>query len=281
MADPIKQEAENIAMTVAREARKPFSIKDDADALLIALPDGWKLESTESHLPSPLRKRATVSLSDMAGFIDYLKRHGISAATTIWAEANYQTGLVQYQGIINDNGSDHEGQQWRDHIARFVPAKSVEWARWVGKDRKLFTQLEFASWLEDNMGDIATVEGFPSGTSMLQMATYLEIAQDSAIKSMIRLQSGGVRMEYVDDANAETVKSMEVFSKFALGIPVFWSGAAYQVEARLKYKLAAGKVTFWYELVRQDKVLEDAALTLTDTIQKQTGFPLFHGKPFE
>lgn len=140
-------------------------------------------------------------------------------------------------------------------------------------------QAEFACWIEDNMGDIATVDGFPSGTAMLTMATNLEIAQDSTIKSAIRLQSGGVRMEYVEDSNAETVKSMEVFNRFAIGVPVFWGGSPYLIEARLKYQLKGGKVDFWYELNRPDKVLEDAAKMLTVTIKSETGFPLFHGKP--
>jgi len=255
MADPIKQqEAENIAATVAREARKPFAIKDDADALMVAIPDGWKLESTENQLPSPLRKKASVLLADSDSFVSYMS-------------------------IINDHGEEVDGQQWRDHIAKLTPAKSVEWQRWTNKDRQRFSQAEFACWIEDNMGDIATADGFPSGTAMLTMATNLEIAQDSTIKSAIRLQSGGVRMEYVEDSNAETVKSMEVFSRFAIGVPVFWGGSAYMVEARLKYQLKGGKVDFWYELNRPDKVLEDAAKTLTSTIKGETGIPLFHGKP--
>ncbi len=269
-------EKENIAATIVRETRKPFALSQNQNAL----PDGWKTESTEQFLPVPLRKKASVTLRDAESFIAYLKRHGSLASATVWCEADYQKGELAYTGIINDHNAASDGQEWRDHIAKLVPQKSVEWQRWIEKDRKTFTQLEFASFIEDNLGDIAGQEGFPTGTAMLQMATNLEIAQDSSIKSAIRLQSGGVRMEYVDDSNAETVKSMEVFSKFALGLPVFWAGSAYMLEARLKYRLAAGRLTFWYELNRADKVLEDAAKTLTADIQAKTGFPLFHGKPF-
>ena len=276
MTDPIKQEAENIAVTIAREARKPFELSPVENAV----PDGWKIESSENLQSTPSRKKANVSLNNDQGFIDYMKRHGSLASATIWCEADYPKGVVNYTGIVNDHAQEQHGQHWRDHIAKLVPAKSVEWQRWVDKDRKSFCQPDFAAFIEENLGDIASLEGFPSGSAMLQMATNLEIAQDSTIKSAIRLQSGGVRMEYVEDSNAETVKSMEVFSKFALGLPVFWAGAAYMIEARLKYRLAAGRLTFFYELHRPDKVLEDAAKTMTANIQEKTGFPIFHGKPF-
>lgn len=278
MADPIKQEAENIAATIAREARKPFELSGDKE--YIAIPDGWKLEDCEKTLPTPRRKKASVVLADADSFISYLKRHGSLASATIWCEADYKSGQVSFTGIMNDHSEEVDGQQWRDHIVKLVPAKAVEWERWVASNRKPMSQLDFATFIEENLADIATAPGFPSGTDMLQMATGLEIAQDSMIKSAIRLQSGGVRMEYVEDSNAETVRSMEVFSKFALGLPVFYSGAAYMLEARLKYKLSGGKLSFWYELIRPDKVVEDAAKTITTTIQEATGFPLFHGKPF-
>ena len=131
MADPIKQEAENIAATIAREARKPFALSQD----LNAVPEGWKLEDTEHLQPTPRRKKASVSLSDAESFISYLTRHGSLASATIWCEADYQKGLVAYTGIINDHGEEVDGQQWRDHIAMLTPAKSVEWQRWTGKDR--------------------------------------------------------------------------------------------------------------------------------------------------
>ena len=269
-------EKENIAETLAREARKPFSINIEQ----IAVPDGWSLQDTESFQLCPRRKAANVVLGDDAGFVVYLKRHGSLASCTIWCEADYTNGKVNYTAILNDHQETDNGQKWRDHIAKFSPEKSVEWTRWTSKNKVFMTQVEFAEFIESNLADIASADGFPTGTSMLQMATGLEITQDSRIKSAIRLQSGGVRMEYVQDDNAETASSMEVFSKFALGLPVFRGADAYQVEARLKYRLNSGKLTFWFELVRHDKVLEAAAKTLTASIQEKTGFPLYHGNPF-
>lgn len=277
MENKIKQETENIAATVAREARKPFALNVDQ----IAVPEGWKLEDTERLMLVPRRKKASVALSDDEGFIAYLKRHGSLASCTIWCDANYPQGKVGYTAIINDHEEAEDGQQWRDHLATFTPEQSVEWKRWNAKNKTPMTQIEFATFIEDNLADIAGVEDMPTGTAMLQMATDLEITQDSRIKSAVRIQSGGVRVEYIDDANDATAQYMDVFGTFALGLPVFWGGDAYQIKARLRYRLKEGKLAFWYELHRPDKALEDAAKTLTSSIQAATGFPIYHGNPFK
>lgn len=274
----MQENQENIAATIAREARKPFPIPDKP--AFVAVPDGWKLQDTEELDACPRRKKSIVSLDDDTGYIDYIKRHGAPDLTTIWCNADYEKGQVSYTSVLNDHAGDDGGQEWRDHIARFTPAQSVEWKRWIANSNEVMSQLDFATFLENNMADIATVEGLPSGTDMLHMSTNLEITQDSSIKSAIRMQSGGVRISYIEDDNAETTKSMEVFSQFAIGIPVFRSGDAYQVNARLKYRLNGGKLKFWYELIRADKVMEASAKSLTAKIHEQTTFPIFHGNPF-
>lgn len=273
-------ENENLAATVARESRKPFAVSSDTD--IIAVPDGWTMEDTEKYGIAPRRKHGKMSFADEASFVAYVKVHGSLATCTIWCDADYQKGRVSYKAILNDHRTLPEGQQWRDHIAQYTPEKSVEWETWMaanGESKKM-RQLGFALFIEENMRDIATMDGYPTGSAMLQMATNLEITQDSQIKSAVRLQNGGVNVSYVDDANAETVKSMEVFSKFCLGLPVFRSGTAYPLEARLRYRLSQGKLAFWYELNRPDQVLESAAKNLTASIKSVSGFPMYHGNPF-
>ena len=115
---------------------------------------------------------------------------------------------------------------------------------------------------------------------MLEMALTFEANQDMRFKSAIRLQSGGVTMSFAQDDDAATLQKMQVFDRFTLGFPVFWSGDAYQVDARLRYRVREGKLTFWFELIRQDKVLEAATQTLIAQIREKTGNPFFFGNPF-
>lgn len=86
-------------------------------------------------------------------------------------------------------------------------------------------------------------------------------------------------MSFVQDDDNQTLTTMKLFEKIAIGIPIFWGGDAYQITARLRYRVKEGRLTFWYELIRPDKILEDATKTLINKIKVSTGVPLFFGQP--
>ena len=154
----------------------------------------------------------------------------------------------------------------------------MEWNRWTGNDTEPLSQTGFAMFIEDNLADIAAVEGMPTGQQLLEMATSFQANQDMRFKSAVRLQNGGVNMSFVQDDDNQTLAQMKLFEKIAIGIPVFWNGDAYQITARLRYRVKEGRLTFWYELIRHDKVLEDATKTLINKIQDATGVPLYFGR---
>ena len=278
------QQTENLAETLARELKQPVEIGSEPLLYVkrIALPPGWKLEERDEEklLEAPRRKRATVELREADSFVDYMKRHGSIGDSTIWCVADYKKGNVKFTGILNDHGESEDAPAWRDHTAAFSPEFSEEWTRWNSMHGEAFSQPEFASFIEDNLKDIASVEGSPTGSQMLEMALTFEANQDMRFKSAIRLQNGGVQMSFVQDDDAQTLQKMQVFDRFSLGMQVFWNGEAYRLDARLRYRVRDGKLTFWFELIRQDKVLEDATKTLIGQIREKTGTPFFFGNPF-
>ena len=52
---------------------------------------------------------------------------------------------------------------------------------------------------------------------------------------------------------------------------------SYPIEARLKYRESSGKLAFWYELIRQDRVFKTAVMAELDRIKEATGFPIVFG----
>jgi uncharacterized protein YfdQ (DUF2303 family) len=277
---------ENLAETLARELKQPHEVLDDSpDGIRrLAMPPGWTLaeRDDEKYFEQPRRKVGRVRLLDVDSFTDYVARHGSADSTTVWCQADYKAGQVHFSAILNDHGEDSGDAQWRDHRATFQPTFSEEWARWTGSNKKVFTQAQFAEFIEDNLKDITSVVDTesPTGAQMLEMAISFEANQDMKFKSAIRLQNGGVQMSFTQDDDAQTIQKMQCFDRFAIGLPVFWNGEGYLVEARLRYRVKEGKLTFWFELIRQDKTLEAATKTTIDSIRTKTGMPFFFGDPF-
>lgn len=161
-----------------------------------------------------------------------------------------------------------------------APVEAVEWKRWLSRNKQHFSQIDFAAWLEENLSDIASVAGMPSGADILKMALGFEANSDKKLRSKVNLQDGGVQFEFVDDSTQETRTTMQAFERFTLGLPVFdGSTSAYPLEARLKYREKDGKLTFWYELIRPDRVFKTAVTDELGRIKEATGFPVVSGKP--
>ena len=248
------------------------------DTPFAIIPEGYELRNLESMLSAPPRKRGTTVVYDADSFIAYVSDHQtedtrLYARIVIGNDASSMTAIA----VINDHGK--EAAAWQDFRCSLEPSNSFEWTTWSSHNRKEFTQGEFASFLEDHMQDVVSVEGSPSGADILQMALNLEINADRKLSSKINLQSGGWQLEFVEDENKDTRARMRVFERFSIGIPVFEGGrTAYPVGARLKYRVKDGKVIFWFELIRPDLVYREAAKDQLEHIAAGVGLQWINGK---
>lgn len=246
----------------------------------VAVPDGYKIHDIENLLLVPTRKRADVTITDTDSFIFYANKHGEPDTATIYADIDAEASRFNLIGVLNDHGAESDEAQWRDHRCTFQPAQAVEWKRWLGKNKVHFTQTDFAAWLEENLPDIASVAGMPSGADILKMALGFEANSDKKLRSKVNLQDGGVQFEFVDDATLETRTTMRAFERFTLGLPVFdGSASAYPLEARLKYREKDSKLTFWYELIRPDRIFKTAVADELRRIKVETGLLVVSGTP--
>lgn len=281
------QEVENLAQTLSRvlpEAKLIHSLSmaeiRSGDAVHhIAVPKGHELKKLDNELllDHPRRTQAMASLSTPESFIAYVQRHA-QARSVVWCQFNPQTYSLSFQAVIDEHDAAKAG--WRAHTAKYTPEMSAEWKVWTGNNgaERIKEQLAFAEFLERHELDIATQDGYPTHLQMLQMATDFEANSEKTFKSVARLQGGGMRLSYVNDDDARTLEEMRIFEKFQIGIPIFWAGTGYRIDARLKYRHGSGKVKFYYELIRADRVHEAAAKELIEVIRAGIGHtPLLMG----
>lgn len=275
-------EQENILQTAARElpiAKEMALItpgNEGPAAVVFAVPVGQRLETIEleKYRFNPTRADGTAKFSSVGSFLAYVDRHSIHFSTVVWADFDPRTYKLSFTAVFDDHSGTGAG--WRKHRAVYTPAASVEWGIWSGANRKVQSQVDFALFIEDNAADI---NGMPSEADMLKMATEFEARQDMRLKSAVRLQSGGVRMEYVDTDDAATVQHMQLFDSFHIAIPVFFGAdTAEKIKAKLRYRIQSGNVSFWYELQRPDKAHERAAHDMIERVREGIGgLPLLMG----
>ncbi len=279
------QEGRNLAETLAEVLPKASiigAVETGIPGLFIshiAVPKSAEFKEVkvdlEALLPNPRKTKAVAVFTDVASFLAYVQRHA-TEGTVAWCNFNPQTFALEFTAVIDEHEKGKAG--WRAHQAKLKPEMSAEWKAWKEKDRASFPQVSFAEWIQEHDEDIATANGLPTSLQMLEMATNFVMNEERALKSAVKLQSGGVRLTYISDPDAGTVETMSMFERFGLGIPVFHGGQAWSIGARLKYRNNGGKLSFTYELIRADRVHDGAARELIENIKEGLGsVPLLMG----
>lgn len=246
-----------------------------ADAVPYAVvPEGYVLEK----LPTadlPLRPNGNVRLRDTASFVRFYKDHAadFSRIYATLEPARFQAVFDETRVVTFRDEHLHDQANWRQFRATFEVPPSREWKLWTSTDRMPMNQLQFASFLEDNLPDVVK----PDGADLLQLALNFEAAQAGSFVATQRLQDGSHNLQWKSENNASgTVRLPE---QITISIPVFENAEPQQIDARLRYRIKEGVLTIWYELIRPHKVLEATFRSAWATIAEQTGAAILLGTP--
>lgn len=243
------------------------------DLAYVIIPAECKLESTEYLNQFPFRKRGTFALFDAISFCAYVNKEK-TGGTAIYGRFS----PPKFTAIINGHYELTPG--WGDHRAGFDCPLSKEWKTWESMDASARTQKQFAEFIEDNLPDIISQgDNEPTGAQMLEVASTLSAKTNVDFASAIRLQNGNVEFKFEEKTEAKTRGGFTIPEKFYIGIPVFERGQVYRIEARLRFRIDAGKLSMWYDLLRPHKVLEDAVTSVWTNIEKSTQLKIFNGSP--
>lgn len=254
---------------------KPQKNPDADGRHYTVVPEGWQVK----ELPTtgiPDRAHATVKLRDAASFIRFYNDHKV-AWSRVYASLDPASFVAVFDELQTtaEAGPDIVTDQadWRGFRAEFKVPASREWGIWTSANRKQFSQLSFAEFLQDNLPDVAQ----PDGATLLEMSLNFEAAQSGNFIASQRLQDGSHNLQWKADNNSTgTVKLPEFIT---LRIPVFENEAPSEITARLRYRVGDGKLAIWFELVRPHKVLEAAFRATWARIQADAGAVILLGSP--
>lgn len=242
------------------------------------VPEGWEVRELPI-LDTPERAVANVKLRDAASFIRYFNDHK-AERSRVYASLEPASFVAVFDDFaLRDEGKveraiDPSGQaDWRGFRATFEVPASREWKLWTAANRKQFSQLGFAEFLQDNLPDVAQ----PDGATLLELSLNFEAAQTGTFIAAQRLQDGSHNLTWKADNNAAgTVKLPE---QIVLSIPVFENEAPAELHARLRYRVKEGQLAIWYELIRPHKVLEAAFRTTWKRIEDEAQAVILLGSP--
>lgn len=232
-------------------------------------------ESLEHLLAKPSIVRAAVVIQDVESFIRYVNLYRRKSDENLAIFANVTESGASFTAILDYHKEGSAVAEHGAHRAVYTCTPTPEWARWTAGDKKQMAQEAFAQFLEDNAPDIVS----PSSAQMIEIALSLEARTTGDFKQATRLENGSLSFHYSEniEAKAGLNGSIEIPSTFEIGISPFVGFTPFKIDVRLRYRLSSGKLTFWYELVRPHKVVEESAKDVIKRITDATGLSPFRG----
>ena len=248
-------------------------------APFLVLPSGHAVHDLEKLGANPAQRRGIVALHDVDSFCHYVKLFA-SPTVQVFAKAvltgtNIQAVPATFVAVLDYHEAGAHGMaNWGVHRAVYECKASPEWETWTGCDRKPMSQKVFAQFIEDNLPDMVS----PDGASMLEISRKLEAKTNADFKSSQRLDNGDIEFAYTTETTTKVAGgTMEIPAEFQIGVPVFVGGAPFKVTARLRYRLEAGNLTLWYELVRTHKIIEATVDDIVKIIKDVTDLDVLMG----
>lgn len=265
---------------------KPIKVRATThrEKSFVSLPKDYKLVEIPQRGEIPTALNQSVSFDELDSFAGYLNRFG-TPATVIFLEQTETTismdaVLDYHRPLIDDDGEAYEPPpgtsilpQWCGHKASFRPVQTPEWKLWTTNNKRAKEQIDFARFLEENYPDIQE----PVAADLIQICRNLELVGDVHYVKAYREQDGQTVLQYKEEnrPNGQLV----VPDHITLRIAPYRGEQSVEVVAKLRYRLAQGTCSFYYDLVRPEKVLDACATEMREQVVVLTNkrFPIYSG----
>lgn len=304
--DALKPEAQAVADLVKDLHGTEVTELPNGKEFLI-LPKGMEAKSLkplmDEYLVRPERRSGQATLLSLDSLIAWVNRHK-GRSTALFADPDQVNPRLLAVIDYSDEGPEEPGSE--DVKARFSRHRGVyafplskPWKIWAAADGRGMSQVDFAAFLEDNIGDVIVppADGRAEGDAklldtlgsfggravgpsrLLELAKGLEIHEGARVKNQANLGSGEMQLVYETEHRDAAGQPINVPNAFILQIPVFEMGAAYRIPVRLRYRLRDGKITWAVHRYRPELYFDDAFAEATKKAQAETEVPLFLGRP--
>jgi len=273
VSDEVETEAATVALIATHAARPTILAEDTAYAYV--LPAGSEVRVVDGHAPlaHPLRKTGTVRLLDATSFAAYVLKHADGDATQLYADP----ATPGVTALLNGHRAAPDATGWGDHRAVLTFRPTDAWNRWTANDGKLLNQVQFAEHVEASLPDIRV----PTGADLLELAQSFQANTKVRFESSRDLGSGQRQLVYREEveAGAGPLGNLTIPKEFELGLAPYEGTGLYKVTARLRYRIAEGRLSLGYVLDRPRDVQRTAFDEVLKDVETQTSMVALLGTP--
>lgn len=235
----------------------------------VILPDGYHLVPIPLDL-TPDRMRGTYRFSDVRDFAGWVltnKESGDGDITTLWANANTITAVI----------NDADG--WGDHRGVLTLEYAPAWLRWSKVNRTFVSQEAFAELIEDGLAEIME----PDASTLLELVNEFHATADTSFTSVRRDSSGSTLLTFNDTVDGRSHSgSIVAPEKIVLFLPVYEGTEPFRLEARFRFRLdrSTRKVGFGIVMPRSNGEYQREAINAAaGQVTEITSLPVWRGVP--
>lgn len=239
----------------------PFYIKPNGEA-----------EDVSKFFP-PNRIKQNVTLIDAKSFCEYVNL--FMGNTMIFA--NVLSDVATFTAVLDyhRNAADGLKPGACQHRATFTTQETPEWKIWKAANRKPMSQLEFATFIEDNLSLFVRPKetNYPVGAELLELVRTLHGHKSASFDSMLRLQNGAYSVNYqeaIEIRGTSEKGSIEFPTGVCGGFALFHGCAPYEVKARLKTKIVDRSLSIWFETEKFPHVIRESLLAVVKEVEAAT-----------
>lgn len=262
------------AAEIVRIAQRAAATEEHNGVPYVVIPDDSHVEivDVERFQDEPNRKRGQLNFHDIDSFIHYVNKHKSPKTLTL-----VDLTRASILAALDHHGPDTPG--WGEHQARYEPRWTPAWTAWTGFDDKWQTQQDFAEFLEDRLGEIAT----PDGAQLLEIAQNLRMKLNVRFDSSKVLSNGTVQLTYHEELESAggAKGDLKVPEYFTLVLKPFDDAAPVHIEARLRITPPSrdGEVRFMFKMGEQvRRVKEDQIAAMVARVEEATDLVVLNGE---
>lgn len=244
------------------------------------LAEKWRLH--------PERRKGTAEVNTLQSFIDLTNRHktehSVIFAATRWPDPSL-TAVIDYHE--KNNGKPAFGE----HVVSYPFPLTDELKAWAGQDGVPMNQGQFAAFIEERVADLASATDnekkelaalfgttMANPAEMLALSRGLEVNVAGKVKQNVRLSSGEGEIVFVEEHLDSKGEKVVVPGLFMVCTPAFLDGVAVRLPARLRYRVAGGSVSWFYQLYRWKEILRDRVVADLERAKDATDLPAYEGE---